>query len=87
MLRNAVEPGGVEPPSRDNRQVASTRLSADLILPGQPPAAAYGRASFSVFLPSSADAPPVGELDEIASVKSYERSITAVGRLIRDLSD
>ena len=41
----AMEPGGVEPPSRDGRQGASTRLVAGLILTASPPATALTKSS------------------------------------------
>ncbi len=40
MMFPRMEPGGIEPPSRDSQQDASTRVSDDLILTSRPPSTA-----------------------------------------------
>ena len=44
-----MEPGGIEPPSRDSQQIASTRLSVGLILAHKLPAAASSGPSLNNF--------------------------------------
>ena len=44
-----MEPGGIEPPSRDSPLIASTRIVGALISVGQPPPTAFAFPSPSVF--------------------------------------